>query len=282
MATGTGTLILFLHGFPEFWYAWKNQLGEFGKDHLAVAPDLRGYNLSDKPDGVENYRADILVEDIRQLADHFRHEKKCIVVGHDWGGAVGWMFAIAHPDLLQKLVIINAPHPALFARLLTSDPAQQKASQYMLLFRSSQAESILSANNYAMLVESVLSEGLKTGAFTEEDKAEYLKVWSQPGALTGGLNYYRASRVGPPAPPEVAAEIGSSAAQLGPEPSRLVVQVPTLVIWGEKDTALVTANVDGLGQYVRQLTIRRVPDASHWIVHEKPAEVNGYIRDFIR
>jgi epoxide hydrolase 4 len=279
---GKGALILFLHGFPEFWYEWKNQLAEFGKDHLAVAPDMRGYHLSDKPRGVENYRVDVLVEDIRQLADHYRHSKKFVLVGHDWGGAVAWAFAMAHPDYLQKLVIINAPHPPIFARLLASDPAQQNASQYMLMFRSVRAESVLSADNYAVLTEVVLGEGLKTGAFTEEDKAAYLKAWSQPGALTGGLNYYRASRVGPPASPQVAAEIGASAANFAQNAKQFVVTVPTLVIWGEKDTALTVGNLDGLDEYVPQLTIKRVPDASHWVVHEKPAEVNGYIREFVR
>ena len=282
VAAGEGTLILFLHGFPEFWYEWKNQLFEFGKDYLAVAPDMRGYNLSDKPAGVENYRIDLLVEDIRQLADHFRHNQKFILVAHDWGGAVAWAFAIAHPNYLQKLVIINAPHPAIFGRLLTSDPAQQQASQYMLLFRSAQAEPVLSANNYAVLTEAVLGEGLRTGAFTGDDKAAYIEAWSQPGALTGGLNYYRASRVGPPAPPQVAAEIGASTANFAPDPTQLVVNIPTLVIWGEKDVALTVANLDGLSEYVPQLTIKRVPDASHWVVHEKPALVNGYIREFIQ
>jgi len=128
----------------------------------------------------------------------------------------------------------------------------------------------------------VLGEGLKTGAFTAEDKAEYLKAWSQPGALTGGLNYYRASRIGPPASPQIAAEIGPSTANFGSDPGQMTVRVPTLVIWGEKDTALTIRNLDGLGEYVPQLTIKRVPDASHWVVHEKPAEVNGYIREFIQ
>jgi len=282
VTAGKGPLILFLHGFPEFWYEWKNQLSEFRKDHLAVAPDMRGYNLSEKPAGVENYRLDVLVEDIRQLADHFRHNRKFILVAHDWGGAVAWAFAIAHPEYLQKLVIINAPHPAIFGRLLTSDRAQQKASQYMLLFRSAQAEAVLSANNYAALTDAVLGEGLKTGIFTEDDKAAYIKAWSQPGALTGGLNYYRASRIGPPAAPQVAAEIGPSTGNFGSDPAQMTVKVPTLVIWGEKDTALTTANLDGLGEYVAQLTVKRVPDASHWVVHEKPAEVNGYIREFIQ
>src|SRR6202162_2846523 len=184
VTAGKGPLILFLHGFPEFWYEWKNQLVEFGKDHQAVAPDLRGYNLSDKPTELDQYRMSSLVEDVRAFADHLSHGKKFVLVGHDWGGAVAWSFAIAHPDYLAKLVIINAPHPGVFAKLLSSDPAQQKASQYMLMFRSDQAEEILSANHYAALVNGVLGEGLKTGVFTEEDRAAYIQAWSQPGALT--------------------------------------------------------------------------------------------------
>src|SRR5580658_7864713 len=279
VTAGKGPLILFLHGFPEFWYEWKNQLPEFGKDHLAVAPDMRGYNLSDKPAGAENYRVDILVEDIRQLADHYRHGKKFVLVAHDWGGAVAWAFAIAHPDYLQKLVIIDAPNPAVFSRLLTSDPAQQKASQYMLLFRSPRAESILSANNYASLTEAVLGEGLKTGVFTEEDKAAYIKAWSQPGALTGGLNYYRAARVGPPQPDSTE---GGSSGNIAVDPAKLTVRVPTLVIWGEKDTALRVENLDGLDRFVPELTIKRIPEGTHWVIHEKPDEVNRYIREFIQ
>ena len=276
VTAGKGPVILFLHGFPEFWYAWKNQLAEFGKDHQAIAPDLRGYNLSDKPGELDAYRMANLVEDIRALADHFSHHKKFVLVGHDWGGAVAWSFAIAHPDYLRKLVIVNAPHPGVFARLLASDPAQQKASHYMLMFRGEQAEKTLSDNNYALLVNIVLGAGLKSGVITEEDKQAYIKAWSQPGALTGGLNYYRANRVGPPSAD--APSTGNFAA----DPSALTVKVPTLVIWGEKDTALLTGNLEGLDKFVNPLTIRRIADGSHWVIHEKPAEVNGYIHDFIR
>ena len=276
VSSGKGPLILFLHGFPEFWYEWKNQLAEFGKDHLAVAPDMRGYNLSDKPAALDQYKMNVLVEDIRALGDHFSPRKKFVLVGHDWGGAVAWAFAIAHPEMLEKLVIINAPHPGLFGRLLSSDKAQQQASQYMLMFRSPQAEPGLSANNYAMLVNIVLGAGLKSGVFTEEDKAAYLKAWSQPGALTGGLNYYRSNEVGPPAAGQAAA--GNFAV----DPKSLMVKVPTLVIWGEQDTALLTQNLDGLDQYVPHLTVKRIPDATHWVVHEKREEVNRDIRAFLR
>jgi pimeloyl-ACP methyl ester carboxylesterase len=279
VTAGKGPLILFLHGFPEFWYEWKNQLNEFGKDHLAVAPDMRGYNLSDKPNDMEQYRMNYLVDDVLALSNHYSHGKKFVLVAHDWGGAVAWAFAIAHPDRLDKLVIINAPHPGVFGKLLMSDAKQQQASQYMLMFRSPQAEQTLSANNYTPLVAAVLGPGLQNGIFKEEDRQEYVKAWSQPGALTGGLNYYRANRVGPPA--AGSASEAEQPARAGMDPSALMVKVPTLVIWGEKDTALLTSNLDGLEQFVPQLTVKRIPEGSHWVIHEKPAEVNGYIREFI-
>jgi len=281
VTAGKGPLILFLHGFPEFWYQWKDQLLEFGTDYLAVAPDLPGYNLSDKPDGLENYQIGALVEDVRGLADHFRDGRKFLLVGHDWGGVLAWAFAIAHPEYLQKLVIINAPHFGIFSRLLASDPAQQAASQYMLLFRSAQAEGMLSANNYKLLVDAVLGDLLKSGALDDADKEAYLKAWSQPGALTGGLNYYRANHVGPPAPAAMEPDIEPSDATAR-DPGTMVVKVPTLVIWGEKDTALTIRNLEGLGEFVPQLTVKRIPEGSHWVIHEKPAEVNREIREFIR
>lgn len=259
-------LVLFLHGFPEFWYAWKNQLAELGKDYYAVALDMRGYNLSSKPEALEQYAVKQLVEDLRAFTEQLGYPRFHLV-GHDWGGAVAWAFAIAHPGRLRRLVIVNAPHPAIFARELQSNPAQQKASQYMIAFRSPGAESMLSANNYAMLIQVVMGQGLQTGVFNDADKEEYLKAWSRPGALTGGLNYYRASRLGP----------GSEAFVAG----STTVPVPTLVIWGEKDTALLPGNLDGLREYVPDLRIERIPDASHWVVHEKPAQVNALIRGFL-
>jgi len=281
VSAGKGPLILFLHGFPEFWYEWKDQLAEFGKDHLAVAPDMRGYNLSDKPRDLAQYRISVLVEDIRALGEHFAPGKKFVLVGHDWGGAVAWSFAIAHPEMVEKLIIVNAPHPGIFARLLAGDAAQQQASQYMLLFRSPQAEATLSAGNYAALVNAVLGAGLKNGVFTEADKAAYLKAWSHPGALTGGLNYYRANQVGPPAPGQ-AAGASEPGGNFAVDPNRLMVTTPSLVIWGEKDTALLTQNLDGLDQFVPRLTIKRIPDGSHWVIHEKRDEVNAEIRAFLR
>lgn len=275
VTAGKGKLIMFVHGFPEFWYEWKNQLAEFGQDYKVVAPDMRGYNLSSKPAEVDQYQVKYLVEDLRALAEKLGH-KKFILVAHDWGGAIAWAFAIAHPEYLEKLVIINAPHPGVFQRELRENPAQQKASQYMLFFRGPQAEQVLSANNYAQLVQAVLGEGLKQGFFTEEDRKAYIEAWSQPGALTGGLNYYRAARLGP------ASEAGKEAASFAEELPSLEVKVPTLVIWGEKDTALLTGNLVGLDKYVPSLTIKRIPEGTHWVIHEKPALVNQYIREFIK
>jgi len=272
VTAGSGELIIFLHGFPEFWYEWKNQLAEFGRDYQAVAPDMRGYNLSAKPAEVEQYRMKYLVEDIRALAEHIGR-KKFVLVAHDWGGGVAWPFAMRHPDYLDKLIIINAPHPFTFVRELRDNPAQRKASQYILVHRTPDAEELLARNNYAVLVNSLLEDGLKQGYFTEEDRKAYIEAWSQPGALTGGLNYYRAAHLGP--------FTGESDEFLSADPSLFTVKVPTLVIWGEKDRYLLTGNLEGLENYVSNLIIKRIPDGSHWVIHEKPALVNSYIREFI-
>ncbi len=276
VSEGDGGLILFLHGFPEFWYQWKDQVAEFGRDYQAVAPDMRGYNLSSKPKDVDQYQVHHLVEDVRALAEHLGHARFHLV-GHDWGGFVAWLFAVRHPQHLKNLVIINAPHPGVFQRELRENPAQREASSYMLMLRSEQAETILSASDYTVLVDTVLRDGLERGYFTDEDREEYIRAWSQPGALTGALNYYRAAPIGPLAderdiPADVVAATGSSS---------FTVEVPTLVIWGENDEYLLPGNLEGLDRFVPDLTIKRVPDGSHWVVHEKPALVNSYIRDFI-
>ncbi|HVP47813.1 MAG TPA: alpha/beta hydrolase [Bryobacteraceae bacterium] len=267
---GKGQLILFLHGFPEFWYSWKDLLTDFGRDHHAVALDMRGYNLSAKPEPVDAYRVPIIVEDVRALAEKLR-VKKFILVGHDWGGVIAWAFAAQHPEMLDKLVIINAPHPTVFARELANNPAQQKASAYFNLFTSPQAEQVLSANNYAGMMQAFGS------ALNEEDRKMYLAAWNQPGGLTGGLNFYRAAQLHSPA----GAPAGEAAQPPAIQPLAPII-TPTLVIWGEKDTALLTGNLEGLDQFVKPLKIERIPDGSHWVVHEKPAVVIERIRTFLR
>jgi pimeloyl-ACP methyl ester carboxylesterase len=273
---GQGKLIMFVHGFPEFWAEWENQLVEFGKDHQAVAPDMRGYNLSAKPGEVEHYRVKDLIEDLRALAEHLNH-KKFILVAHDWGGAIAWLLANRHPEWLEKLIIINAPHPAIFARELLQNPDQQKASSYMLLLRSPEAEAKLSADNYTWLTNALFKWGSKW-EMTEKNREKYIRAWSQPGALTGALNYYRASPLYPPTSPEDEAHL-KDVVELPRD--MFDVSVPTLVIWGELDMALLTGNLEGLDEYVDELTVRRIPDGTHWVVHEQPELVNSIIREYI-
>ncbi len=277
VGSGQGKLIMFVHGLPEFWFEWQKQLIEFGQDYQAVAPDMRGYNLSSKPAGIEKYHVKDLIEDLRALAEHLGHET-FVMVGHDWGGAVAWSVAIRHPELVEKLVIINSPHPAVFARELLNNPAQQKASQYMLMLRSADAERVLSEKNFARLTDVLVQFGSKW-EMSEEHRLKYIEAWSQPGALTGSLNYYRASPLYPPTSKSDEEQINSI---LNLPKEMLAVKVPTLVIWGEQDRALLTGNLDGLEEYIENLKVKRIPDGTHWVMHEQPELVNALIRDFIK
>lgn len=276
VSNGTGRLILFVHGFPEFWAAWEEQLIAFGQDNHAVALDLRGFNLSSKPADPKEYHIKTLVEDLRGLIMHLGY-RKAILVAHDWGGGVAWAFASRHADMVEKLIIINSPHPIVFARELINNPDQQKASGYMNLFRSPTAENSLSRNDFAFLYRA-LTAGKSKWNMDEQLRRRYIEAWSRPGALTGGLNYYRAS----PLHPAESEEDRAVLRQISQGPREMfAVSIPTLVIWGELDEALLTGNLDGLGDYVDRLTVQRVPDASHWIVHEQPELVNASIRRFI-
>lgn len=277
VSTGKGPLVLFLHGFPEFWYAWKDVLPAVGKAGFeAVAIDMRGYNTSDKPKDLSAYRLPELISDIRGVIQTLGRGRKAILVAHDWGGAVAWAFAGAHPELLEKLVIINAPHPTVFARELATNPKQQAASAYMTFFQSPGAEETLLKDNCAALVMSILGARKRKPAFTAEEKDAYIKAWTQPGALTGGLNYYRANKVAPPVPGNQPVSIGASFGTTGP----VNISVPTLVIWGMLDTALLPGNIDGLDKYVKHLTIRRIPDGSHWVIHERTSDITDMITAF--
>lgn len=271
---GSGKLMLFAHGFPEFWYCWKNLLPEFGRDHHAVAPDLRGYNLTSKPANVSDYDIGILVEDLGALAKSLGH-KTFTLVAHDWGGGVAWSLALRHPDWLKRLIIINSPHPAIFERELNTNPAQQKASMYTRMFQSPKTEALLSANNYQALVDTIMKDERTRAHFTDADKQAYLTAWAQPGALTGMLNYYRAANMGPPTKP------GETARSFETGVKDPVVRVPTLVVWGEQDPHLMTTNLDGLEALVPDLTVRRIPDGTHWVIHEQPAVVSLQMRDFL-
>ncbi|WP_238266685.1 alpha/beta fold hydrolase [Cupriavidus pauculus] len=270
-------LILFVHGFPEFWYAWERQLAEFGQTHFAVAPDLRGFNLSGKPAAAEAYRPKQLVEDLVQFIRVLGYDR-CTIVAHDWGGAVCWNLAAQFPDLIERFVIINSPHPYLFARALSADPAQQQASAYMNWLRKPGSEQALAANDFALLEKMLTGDaGSPPAWFNGETRAKYHAAWSEPGdegshPLTGGVNYYRATPMHPPAQGETAPDISRL------DPSMFVIRVPTLVIWGENDRALPKSLVNGLDEFVPDLRLERIPEGTHWIIHEQPERINLLIR----
>ena len=263
---GRGPVIVCLHGFPEFWYCWRHLMNAFSPDFRVVAPDLRGYNLSDKPDGTAAYRIPVLVEDVRSLIQSI-DAGPVTLVAHDWGGVIAWALALRYPECIERLVILNAPHPTLFARELKNNPVQQKASAYIPLLQSSRSEAILSENNFQWLQQAVFDGCRNPSGFTAQDRQAYLQAWAQPGALTGMVNYYRAGTTGP--------EKHRS------EKIEPVIEVPTLVIWGEKDVALTPDLLNGLEDYVPSLEIQRIPDATHWVQQDAPDRVNGYIQDFI-
>jgi len=274
-------LMLFVHGFPEFWYEWESQLAEFGQTHYAVAPDLRGFNLSSKPAEVEAYKPRHIAEDLVQFIGALGYER-AVVVAHDWGGAICWNLAIQHPGLVEQLVIINSPHPYLFAQALARDPAQQAASAYMNWLRKPGSEQALAADDFALLDSMLTGKGEQPAPwFTGDTRARYHAAWSQPGAdgshpLTGGVNYYRASPMHPPAEGEAAPDVSRL------DPKDFMVRVPTLVIWGERDTALPKSLVEGLDQFVPGMRLERIPEGTHWVVHEQPERVNLLIRGFLR
>ena len=266
--------ILFLHGFPESHRTWRHQLRDLARDHFVVAPDQRGFGASDKPEGVENYETDRIVEDVIALADALGL-KSFTLVGHDWGGAAAWLTALTHPYRVKRLVIVNAPHPLIFQKSVIEDEGQRAASQYIRAFRSPAME----AGIRAMGLETFLEKGLLSHAdapkLEPEERQAYLDDWAQEGALTAMLNWYRASRIEVPAMGEEAkAPLWTHA----PFPH---LKMPTLVIWGLKDTALLPVQLEGLHGLVDDLRILTSATAGHFVTWEEPELVTSAIRDFI-
>ena len=291
-SVGQGPLVLFLHGYPSFWYQWKDQMLEMGRDHLAVGLDMRGYNLSSKPAGLEPYELKHLVEDVKQFAEKIGGKnKKFVLVAHDWGANVAWTFAMFHPEMLEKLVILNGPHPFVSERELRENPAQRFASNYFFVFNNYLApgEKPVNENDtkesgtrraHAGFVEAAV----KSGHYTEEDRQRWIDAWSQPGSTTGGLSYYRANHRNAPfneTHPASTIPRSWSAKETTAGAKSTVIHVPTLVIWGMKDTALLVGNISGLDKWVTDLSVRLYPDDSHWVMIEKYKEVGEDIRRFI-
>ncbi|MDO8457868.1 MAG: alpha/beta hydrolase [Burkholderiaceae bacterium] len=276
-------VLVFLHGFPEGAFVWDALLEHFSKDenggYRCVAPNLRGFEHSSSPEEVAAYRPKYLVQDIAALVAIETRESQPLecLVAHDWGGAVAWNFANQLHHLTQRLAIINSPHPGTFLRELKSNPAQQQASAYMNFLIREDAEQLLTANDYARLWGFLTHEFTgerPTPWLTEAVKDQYRAVWSQ--GLRGGCNYYRSSPLRPPRPEDPAA----AAVEL--PTSMLTITVPTLVVWGLDDTALPPELIEGLDAYVPDLTLHRVPGASHWIIHEQPVLIQNLLGEFLR
>lgn len=255
--------ILFLHGFPESRRTWRHQLADLSRDHQVAAPDQRGYARSSKPSGVPQYTVDKIVADALALADHLGWDRFTLA-GHDWGGAVAWAAALNHPDRIARLIIANAPHPHVFRLSLHRDPKQRKASAYIAAFRFPGFISLAETLGPERIWK-LFSRTIPTRLLSDEDKAAYLDEWSQPGALRGMLNWYRAMSPPPGAPSDDFAPVTQ----------------PTLVLWGMKDQALLPVQIEGLDRYVPDLTLERLPQAGHFTPWEAPADVTAAIRRFL-
>ncbi|MDQ6640585.1 MAG: alpha/beta hydrolase [Pseudomonadota bacterium] len=267
-------LLVFLHGFPEAAFVWDELLEHFADRYRCVAPNLRGYERSSAPAEVEAYRAKHLVADISSLVDSLGGELAALVA-HDWGGALAWGLAAQRPEAIRRLVIVNSPHPATFLRELRDNPAQRVASAYMNFLCRPDAEALLAENDFARLWPFFTNMGAADparaggGWLTEAMRDRYRAVWN--AGLRGGCNYYRASPLRPPLGPD------DPVMKVEFAPAAVTSHVPTLVIWAEDDIALPVALLDGLEAYVPDLRVVRVPGATHWIVHERPAFVGAEI-----
>lgn len=274
---GTGELILLLHGFPDYWYSWKHQIPALSESFRVVAPDLRGYNKSSKPEGVDNYSTSLLVNDIGQLITSLG-ETKAMVIGHDWGGFVAWNLAMMAPDKVSKLVIINCPHPVLLLEAFWSMRFQQlQKSWYVFFFQIPKIpEEMLSQNNYEALQRMVLGSVSNKQAFSAEDMKQYVEAWSQPGALEASINYYRANW-----------NIAQILSIRGEHQADFIkrfpkIKCPTLVIWGEKDVALDKSLTFGLNKYIEgAFKLVYHPKYGHWVHVEAPEFVNNVILSFL-
>jgi epoxide hydrolase 4 len=265
-------VLMFLHGFPEAAFAWDELLEHFAaRGYRCIAPNLRGYEKSSQPSDVQQYRPKYIMQDIAALIEAEGAPIECLVA-HDWGGAVAWNLANQKPGLIKRLAIINSPHPGTFLRELKTNPKQQAASAYMNFLIRDDAEKLLREDDWRRLFEFFLRLGGEKW-MSAALKQQYRDVWQS--SLTGGLNYYRASPLRP------AREGDPAASNIELPREMLTIDVPTLVLWAMEDTALLPSLVDGLEEYVPNLTLERVPGATHWIIHERPQFVAERLSAFL-
>jgi pimeloyl-ACP methyl ester carboxylesterase len=260
---GDGPLVVLLHGFPEFWYGWRLQIKPLvAAGFRVVAPDMRGYNLSSRPDGVSAYDTGQLTADIHGLI-HERGAQSALLVGHDWGGSVAWATAMSHPEVVERLAILNAAHPRKLSQGL-HHPGQLRKSWYFFFFDVPELpESVVHANHWHFFRNFVRDAH---PAYTPEEIDRYVEAWSQPGAATGMINYYRSSVRTPPKRAEAA---------LRP------ISAPTLVIWGQRDRFLGPELAEPDRDDVPNLDrVERLPDASHWVHHDEHERVTQLLIDF--
>jgi len=260
----SGVPVLMLHGFPETWRSWIRQFPALVNEGCrVVAPDQGGYNLSDKPKGIKSYGIDTLADDILGLIDALEYEKVNLV-GHDWGANVAWRLANRHPERLHKLCIMNVPHPAVMKKFLQRDFEQMRRSWYAMFFQLPWLpEAILQNHDWHRAVRSLCATS-KPGSFTDEDIAKYKEAWSQPDAMTSMLNWYRAA-------------VQYQAAI--PDDPR--IKVPTLMMWGMKDSALTHRMARPSMDYVDEGNLILFPEATHWVQRDAADEVNHYLIDFL-
>ena len=267
---GEGELVLLLHGFPDSWYVWRSQIPELAKRFRVVAPDLRGYNKTDKPKGVENYRLHLLTGDILGLINALG-ERKATIIGHDWGGTVAWSLAAFNPEHVERLVILNSPHPNAYAMKTKHSFRQLQKSWYVFFFQILDVpEEVLSRNDYFFLKNMVQLSFIKKEVLKDEDLKVYAEAWSQPGALTAAINYYRANMN-----PNI---LFAQKTTTFPK-----ISIPTLVIWGEQDVALSKDLIENAEEFVNApFSIKYLPNCGHWVHLEEPELVNKYIDEFLK
>ena len=266
--------VILLHGFPESHRTWREVAPRLQDRFFLVMPDQRGFAGSDLPEDVDAYKTDTLIDDIFALADALGIERFALV-GHDWGGAISWGAALRSDPRLTRLAIVNAPHPVVFQKSLIEDAEQRAASQYITAFRTPGFAKAVEVMGYEAFFEKTFERHVDVAKIPESEKLQYIADWSQPGAFPAMLNWYRGSRVIVP-PPGVTMPLPDWLLHAFPR-----VKVPTLVIWGMKDAALLPVQLDGLGELVSDLTIVRLPDAGHFAPWEAGDAVAGALRPFL-